>query len=503
MRGSDDFPVDVLFDDQRVFSFWLRRDTEQDGQDLFCPWPSALERFLHGTTSVTLVDHVSKEPLHTQDLTIGPSSERIRVQDAQGNPLGLDKSRRLTRLFGSRTADHLEPLLGSINSVLSALETAGVRPFLAYGTLLGAVREGGFIGHDSDADLGYVSRHDHPVDVILESFRLQRVLASMGYSIYRYSGLAFKVTLRESDGKPRGLDVFGGFLRDGMLYLMGEVGSPFEREWLEPHSSVTLEGRTFPAPARPDRLLEAMYGPSWRVPDPAYRFETPASTSRRLTGWFRGTRVGLESRAARFDKKLDRGLREGPSDFVRWAREREPHVATAVDVGCGTGADALWLASQGLTAWALDYFPRASRAGVRQATAQDLPLHFGWLNLCEHRSVLATAASLCRAPGPRLVLARHVADSTNVTGRENLLRLAKVVVRDAGTCYLQVHTGRVGPATDDDVRIPRVESLVELVRHSGGTVVERHDLHEPVPGDSSASRKPNVCRLVVTWHRDT
>ena len=37
--------------------------------------------------------------------------------------------------------------------------TAGVEAFLAYGTLLGAVREGRLLGHDSDADLGYVSRH--------------------------------------------------------------------------------------------------------------------------------------------------------------------------------------------------------------------------------------------------------------------------------------------------------------------------------------------------------
>ena len=48
----------------------------------------------------------------------------------------------------------------------AALEEAGVRPFLAYGTLLGAVRQGDFIGHDSDADLGYVSEHDHPVDAV-------------------------------------------------------------------------------------------------------------------------------------------------------------------------------------------------------------------------------------------------------------------------------------------------------------------------------------------------
>ena len=58
----------------------------------------------------------------------------------------------------------------------------GVEAFPAYGTLLGAVREQDLIGHDNDADLGYVSRHTHPLDVIRESFRLQRRLREQGYA---------------------------------------------------------------------------------------------------------------------------------------------------------------------------------------------------------------------------------------------------------------------------------------------------------------------------------
>ncbi len=131
---------------------------------------------------------------------------------------------------------------------------------------------------------------------------IQRRLTRLGFEISRYSGLAFKVIVRESDGSPRGLDVFGGFVREGTLYLMGEVGHPFRREWLEPRSEVTLAGRAFPAPHEPERLLEAMYGPGWRVPDPAYKFQTPRTAQRRLSGWFRGTRVGLDARWQRVHK---------------------------------------------------------------------------------------------------------------------------------------------------------------------------------------------------------
>ena len=99
----------------------------------------------------------------------------------------------------------------------------------------------------------------------------------MGYAISRYSGAAFKVDVVEGDGSVRGLDVFGGFLADGYLHLMGEIRTPFEREWIFPLGTTTLEGRELPAPADTDEFLTATYGPSWRVPDPAYKFGTPPS----------------------------------------------------------------------------------------------------------------------------------------------------------------------------------------------------------------------------------
>ena len=84
---------------------------------------------------------------------------------------------------------------------------------MAYGTLLGAVREKRFLGHDSDADLAYVSEFSNPCDVVRESFRLQRVIHERGFRTYRYSGAAFRVDVVEGDGVVRGLDVFGGLRR--------------------------------------------------------------------------------------------------------------------------------------------------------------------------------------------------------------------------------------------------------------------------------------------------
>jgi SAM-dependent methyltransferase len=499
--GARDFPVDVLFDGRRIASFWLRRDTVPQGADVLYRWPAPLRRFLDGSTELGLVDHVSGADLYRAEVTLGSGAGRIQVQDPQGNPLGLDKSNRLSRLFTSRSAEHLEPLLDAIGTVAAALEEAGVRPFLAYGTLLGAVRQGSFIGHDSDADLGYVSEHDHPFDASLESLRLQRRLTRMGFEVSRYSGLAFKVVVRESDGSPRGLDVFGGFMREGTLYLMGEVGRPFERAWLEPRSEVTLAGRTFPGPRDPERLLEAMYGPGWRVPDPAYRFQTPRDVQRRLSGWFRGTRVGLDARWQRLHRSPEPFPTDGPSDFVRWVLEREPGLRTAVEVGCGTGRDVLFLSRRGVSAHGLDYFPRYFRAADRRATRKNLDATFAWMNLTELRSVLATGATLSRAPGPRVVLARHVVEATDRNGRDNLFRFAKMVTRGSGRLYLQLRATQRGATGSPDVPRLDLNRLRTQLTARGGRVVEDVglDAREQPLGAHDVRPTPAICRWVVTW----
>jgi len=509
---ADDVVLDVLFDGRRVWSFWSMRDTEPvaAGRRL-AAWPDALERFLDGSVTLSLVDHVSGGEVGSAEVTLGSGAGRIAVVDKSGRPLGLDKSLKLSRLFDSRDADQLAPLLDSIETVLEALHKAGVEPFLAYGSLLGAVRQGGLIGHDSDADLGYVSRFSEPADAVLESFRLQRRLVEMGYWVVRYSGMAFRVNVREADGALRGLDVFAGILRDGHLYLMGEIGAPFRPEWILPLGEVSLEGRTYPGPAAPERLLEATYGPHWRTPDPAFKFETPEPTQRRLDGWFRGTRGG---RALTWEKsapeELQKGL--GPSRFLRWVRKQErgqeQPMATYVDLGCGSGVDVFSVARAGVPSWGLDFRPSHFKVLARRAEKRGLPVTYRWTNFNELRSVLPTAAEVARTPGPRVVTARHLMDALDPTGRDLLLRFAEMVVRDQGRLYLQVlRAAGPDPETGEDNLTPvDVDALVADIERRGGRVVARQDLVEQPAGSghtdvNTRTGSKEVTRLGVTWQR--
>lgn len=506
LRIREDVPVDLSFDGRRIGSFWSLADTESDGSQRVWAWPTSLAPHLDGVTDLRLSVHGTDEELFVGEVSLGSGQDRITVEDGKGNPLGLDKSFKLMRLFESRSAEHLKPLLDSVAEVIGALQQAGIRPFLAYGTLLGAVREGALIGHDSDADLGYISEHTHPADVMLESMTIQRRLSEAGYRVTRYSGSALKVTVIEGDGTHRGLDVFGGFMREGMLYLMGEVGHPFEPDWLYPLAEAGLEGRQFPVPAVPEKLLEATYGPTWRVPDPAYKFETPRSVKRRLNGWFRGTRVNRDLYwVPHYAQAVHREPRR-LSDFAAWVHKREDAGTTLVDLGCGEGSDTFRLATRGRTGIGLDYCPRAFNRRARRAGRRELPATYSYANLSEVRSALANGVWLGHPDRPVAIMARHLVDATDAFGRRNLLRLARLTLHGGGRLYVECY-GPAGTRTDAfGLKPVDIEEFTAQAVAAGARVVDQTWLpspeqdQQPEGAGEDAGRPPSqVCRLVLEW----
>ena len=492
IASGEDRVVDVLFDDRRIWSFWLRRDTHllPNGHRR-APWPDRMRRFLDGRTHLVVREHVAEKVHFDEELVLGTGEGRIAFVNKRGLEISLDKSGRFSPTFSVRSEEQLVPLLDAMDVVIEMLHDLGIEAFPAYGTLLGAVREGTFLGHDSDADLGYVSSYATPAEMIRESFELQRQVTERGFATHRYSGGAFRIDVAEADGSVRGLDLFGGFFDAGRLYLLGEVGVPFEHAWLYPLGSCTLMGREFPAPAHPDRLLEAMYGPNWRVPDPAYKFETPQPVIDRFNAWFRGTTVWRRDWEREFALTGGRRLRAGASGLARRLAEESAPGTHVLDVGAGRARDALWLARRGFPTTAYDYVPRGARGAMRVATADGLPLESRALNLTEWRSMLAETARLTRTEGPRVILARHLLDATNQVGRDAFLRFARVALRGGGTLYADVWTGEGEPGFG--LRPFDPDRLAELVELHGGSVLSRERL---APGDK---RSRGLGRVVARW----
>jgi hypothetical protein len=495
--GLGDRAIDVLFDGRRVWSFWLERDTRTTVPGVWSVgWPSALTKFLDGQTRLTVTEHVTGRVLFDRELSFGTATKRIEIVGRSGAPISLDKSGRISPTFDTRSAADVEPLLKAISTVLDVIGSAGIEAFLAYGTLLGAIREKSFLGHDSDADLAYVSEFSHPSDVVRESFRLQRAVHERGFRTYRYSGAAFRIDVVEGDGVVRGLDVFAGFIDESSqgsrLYLMGEIGDDFRREWVYPLTTCTLEGHTFPAPAAPERWLEATYGPSWAVPDPAFKFTPSDRTVRQLTGWFRGTSVNRSAWERTYSGSRGKLPSVKPSAAARKAAKRLADGGTVIDVGAGRGADSLWLARRGLSVHAYDFVPSAADAVRAAAVEEGLDLEVRMLNLTEWRSVFAEGARLARLEGPRAMIARHTADATNRFGRASLARFASMALRGGGRLYLDVWTG--AGHTPDRLKAVSLDQVARELTEQGARILVTRE--RPA---REGSDRPSRGRLVAQW----
>ena len=511
--------LDLLVDGRRVWSFRPRETAVATSAGHLVEWPRDLGSYLDGTATFAVRDSsgvlLAQDELGFGDGASGASAARIAVVDESGHDLVIGTNGRLVRTFETRTAEQLVPLIDALEVVVRALAAHGVAAFPAYGTLLGAVREGRVIGHDDDADVGYVSRCTHPADVVIESFRLQRSLQAEGFRIVRYSGGAFKVEVGHETGAPIGLDVFAGFFHEGNLALMGEIYQPFETSWIFPLGEVELEGRRLPAPARPEKLLEAMYGPSWQVPDPTFRFETPQSVHDLFNGWFRGTRTYRNLWDRRYSTSTAHGpLNSDPHKIARVLKREEAPGSLVVDLGCGRGQDAVWLAKKGFRVVGLDYSANGYAFFDHLAQERDWALEFHEMTLLEQRHVVAWGAELAMRPGPRAVLARHLLDATTPRGRDGLWRLCRMLLgREGGRLYLEFMS--LDPARDVRAMPEGLEYPDGLIREvdpdvvaeearAVGAVVLRRRAMTPVEWElpsppAAGSPVPQSCRMVLQW----
>lgn len=136
----------------------------------------------------------------------------------------------------------------------------GVRPFLVDGTLLGAIREGDFIGHDTDVDLGIWRRQWNPWIVPTlkgAGFRLHKVYGELNRGL-QYAFKRGAVKLDFFFYYPDGPLVYHAAWKDG-----SPIRYTYQRFRLRP---LRFRGETFCAPEAPVTFLETKYGPDWRVP---------------------------------------------------------------------------------------------------------------------------------------------------------------------------------------------------------------------------------------------
>lgn len=172
-----------------------------------------------------------------------------------------------------------------LRRAIEALESAGIRPFLVSGTLLGLVREGRLMDHDYDIDLG----------VLPEESDAETVGAALESASFEVKVQTNKVLARgDSDF---GVDVFMHYERDGLYWHGTEIhewwNTPFGLERAD------LLGLTVWIPDNAETYLKENYG-NWQRPVAFYHFsfDTPnrryRSTYQALLFLYKRVAVGLD-----------------------------------------------------------------------------------------------------------------------------------------------------------------------------------------------------------------
>jgi phosphorylcholine metabolism protein LicD len=162
-----------------------------------------------------------------------------------------------------------ENLTNLLLATVEAFQNAGVRYWLDYGSLLGAVREGGIIKWDNDADLG-VLIEDYP-----KLLKTQRELEKGGHVLRTLNPGNYVRTQVSKTNKIHVCIFIWHPHKDDPKMLTRKryfeiddrqnKGKDFPREWVDELSLVSWEGIPVSAPQNPELMLKHRYG-DWRTP---------------------------------------------------------------------------------------------------------------------------------------------------------------------------------------------------------------------------------------------
>jgi SAM-dependent methyltransferase len=250
--------------------------------------------------------------------------------------------------------------LGLYRRVAAELtDSLGYDVFLTYGTLLGVIREGGFIGHDLDFDAAFVAAHHDGPGAARDLQNVAFGLIDMGLAVR-----ASETSLRVWDPAQQSvrLNVFHVYT-DGtgaVRFPFGIAGTSTLANWAG-SKEIEFGGVGVRVPVEAEAVLEHLYGPGWRTPNPGF-------------SWARDRLPVADADDAALPKAVveeiywadfyARTSYTSGSTFFELVNSRDGLPATVIDVGCGDGRDSFAFAAAGRTATGID----RSHVGVRHAS---------------------------------------------------------------------------------------------------------------------------------------
>jgi SAM-dependent methyltransferase len=495
---------DVYFDGHHAWSFGVGESgAAKFDHGLLVEWPRRMTPWLNGTSIVEVIS--AERVMFRDEVVFGDGHGRVRFVDKDGIPVMIDKWGLLQRPFSGRDPKVIEQIVDVTAQILEVMERdCGLLGWMAFGTLLGAAREGKVIGHDSDVDLAYLSEQPTPSEMATELYCVARALRRDGFQVQQKSASFITVVLKSADGGAASVDIYTCFHVGDLLYETATVRAAVPRAAILPLTELEFERRLLPAPADPDRMLTVSYGPRWRVPDPSFKHQPGSQVTERFEGWF-GSLMRHRRDWERYLADRHDDIGPGPSEFAAWVGARLSPVDRVVEVGCGSGADALALAERGHEVLGLDYSRHTLLQLERQANRQGWPASFTMMNLYDLRDVLTRGALLARhRSSPQVVYARELLEALDPDGADNFWRFTRMALRAGGRLFLESLS-----MSRRDCKAWRVEhgggrlcpvdpGVVEgdAVRH-GGTVTHRSGFLEARAAARGGA--PARWRMIVEW----
>ena len=151
-----------------------------------------------------------------------------------------------------------EDALYMLRTIKKVFDDNGIKFMLMYGTLLGAVREKDFIGHDLDMDIDiYAKDRQKMIDLI-------PVLDKYGIKFTRHAGkLIYTFVYKSADCDIDIIYEARWPLKYRYNYTLGKYYPKF---YVSETEKIEFHGDMYDIPKNPERFLAYIYGKDWKIP---------------------------------------------------------------------------------------------------------------------------------------------------------------------------------------------------------------------------------------------